>query len=60
MKAKKINKFQLSDNDLLRYNKHILLEEIETDGLEVLKRKHVALIGLGGLGINQHTLIMLY
>ncbi len=50
MKAKKINKFQLSDNDLLRYNKHILLEEIETDGLEVLKRKHVALIGLGGLG----------
>ena len=50
MKAKKINKFQLSNDDLLRYNKHILLEEIQTDGLEILKKKHVAIIGLGGLG----------
>ena len=50
MKAKKTNKSQLSNDDLLRYNKHILLEEIETDGLEILKQKHVAIIGLGGLG----------
>jgi len=50
MKVKKINKTQLSNDDLLRYNKHILLEEIETDGLEILKQKHVAIIGLGGLG----------
>ena len=50
MKAKQINKYKLSNNDLLRYNKHILLEEIETDGLEILKQKHVAIIGLGGLG----------
>ncbi|MBT5644506.1 MAG: HesA/MoeB/ThiF family protein [Gammaproteobacteria bacterium] len=50
MKVKKINKYRLSNSDLLRYNKHILLEEIETDGLEILKQKHVAIIGLGGLG----------
>ena len=50
MKAKQINKYKLSNNDLLRYNKHILLEEIETDGLEILKQKHVVIIGLGGLG----------
>ena len=50
MKAKQIDKYKLSNNDLLRYNKHILLEEIETDGLEILKQKHVAIIGLGGLG----------
>ena len=50
MKVKKTNKLQLSNDDLLRYNKHILLEEIQTDGLEILKQKHVAIIGLGGLG----------
>mgnify|MGYP001159927972 FL=1 len=50
MKVKKRTKLQLSNDDLLRYNKHILLEEIQTDGLEILKQKHVAIIGLGGLG----------
>jgi molybdopterin/thiamine biosynthesis adenylyltransferase len=50
MKVKKTNKLQLSNDDLLRYNKHILLEEIQTDGLEILKQKHAAIIGLGGLG----------
>ena len=50
MKVKKRTRLQLSNDDLLRYNKHILLEEIQTDGLEILKQKHVAIIGLGGLG----------
>lgn len=50
MKAKKTNKLQLSNSDLLRYNKHALLEEIEVDGLVMLSQKHIALIGLGGLG----------
>jgi len=50
MKAKKINKLQLSNDELLRYNKHALLEEIETDGLETLSQKHIAIVGLGGLG----------
>ena len=50
MKAKKINKLQLSNDELLRYNKHALLEEIETDGLETLSQKHIVIVGLGGLG----------
>ena len=35
----------LSDIDLLRYNKHILLDEINEDGQKLLS--HVVLIGLG-------------
>tara|TARA_B100001564_G_scaffold357060_1_gene372509 strand:+ start:2296 stop:3063 length:768 start_codon:yes stop_codon:yes gene_type:complete len=50
MKEKVINKIGLSDSDLLRYNKHILLDEIQIEGIEVLASKHIVLIGLGGLG----------
>ena len=50
MKEKVINKIDLSDSDLLKYNKHILLDEIQLEGIEVLASKHILLIGLGGLG----------
>ena len=50
MKEKVINKISLSDSDLLKYNKHILLDEIQLEGIEVLASKHIVLIGLGGLG----------
>ncbi len=40
----------LSDSDLLRYNKHVLLDEINEIGQKKLLDSHVALIGLGGLG----------
>ncbi len=40
----------LTDEELLRFNKHILLDDIDIDGQELLKVKHVVLIGLGGLG----------
>ena len=50
MKVKKINSPQISDDNLLRYNKHILLEEIDLGGIEALQQKHIAVIGLGGLG----------
>ncbi len=47
----KINKnIQLTDEELLRFNKHILLDEIDITGQALLKDKHVVLIGLGGLG----------
>ena len=47
----KINKISmLSDDNLLRYNKHILLPEIDILGQTSLLEKHVMLIGLGGLG----------
>ena len=50
MKEKLRNKINLSDKDLLAYNKHILLEDIQTEGIEILSTKHIVLIGLGGLG----------
>ena len=50
MKINKNNQSGLSDDDLLRYNKHILLPEIDIDGQHKLLNKHVMLIGLGGLG----------
>ena len=47
----KINKnAQLTDEELIRFNKHILLNDIDVEGQELLKEKHVVLIGLGGLG----------
>ena len=48
MKEKLRNKINLSDEDLLAYNKHILLEDIQTEGIEILSTKHIVLIGLGG------------
>ena len=50
MKNEKKNNISLSDEDLLRYNKHILLDEIGIDGIELLNTKHIAIIGLGGIG----------
>ena len=41
---------QLTDEELLRFNKHILLDDIDIEGQTLLKDKHVVLIGLGGLG----------
>ena len=52
MKEKLRNKINLSDEDLLAYNKHILLEDIQTEGIEILSTKHIVLIGLGGLGCH--------
>ena len=39
MKEKLINKINLSDKNLLAYNKHILLEDIQVEGLEILNSK---------------------
>ena len=40
----------LTDEELLRFNKHILLDDIDVEGQALLKDKHIILIGLGGLG----------
>ena len=50
MKEKITNRIDLTDNDLLKYNKHILLDEIQIEGIELLNTKHIVLIGMGGLG----------
>lgn len=40
----------MNDQQLLRYSRHLLLEEIDVDGQEKLLRSHVLVIGAGGLG----------
>ena len=40
----------MKDSELLRYSRQILLPQIDLAGQEALLRRHVAVIGLGGLG----------
>jgi molybdopterin-synthase adenylyltransferase len=40
----------LTDDQLLRYSRHILLNEIGTDGQDKLLASHALVIGAGGLG----------
>jgi molybdopterin/thiamine biosynthesis adenylyltransferase len=40
----------MTDDDLLRYSRHILLEEMGVEGQERLARSHALVIGAGGLG----------
>ena len=49
MQAKK-TKNDISDRELLRYNRHIVLPEIDINGQLALSSAKVAIIGLGGLG----------
>jgi len=41
---------ELTDEQLLRYSRHIMLPEIEIDGQQRLHDSHALIIGLGGLG----------
>lgn len=40
----------MTDDDLLRYSRHILLEEIGVEGQERLARSRALVVGTGGLG----------
>ncbi|MDH5711786.1 MAG: molybdopterin-synthase adenylyltransferase MoeB [Gammaproteobacteria bacterium] len=40
----------MNDNQLLRYNRHIMLPQIGIEGQQKLHDAHVLIIGLGGLG----------
>ena len=40
----------MNDEQLLRYSRHILLNELGIEGQERLRRAHVLVIGAGGLG----------
>ena len=40
----------MNDQQLLRYSRHILLDEFDTDGQERLLNSHVLIVGMGGLG----------
>ena len=40
----------MNDEQLLRYSRHLLLEDIDVEGQEKLLRAHALVIGAGGLG----------
>ncbi|HEX5683009.1 MAG TPA: ThiF family adenylyltransferase, partial [Ideonella sp.] len=40
----------MTDDDLLRYSRHILLDEIGIEGQARLSTSHALVIGAGGLG----------
>ncbi len=40
----------MNDQELLRYSRHILLDEIGIEGQEKILASHVVVIGAGGLG----------
>jgi molybdopterin-synthase adenylyltransferase len=40
----------MSDDELLRYSRHILLPEVDIAGQEALQQARVLVVGLGGLG----------
>lgn len=40
----------MNDTDLLRYSRHILLNEIGVEGQQRIRQAHVLIIGAGGLG----------
>ncbi|MBU2895171.1 molybdopterin-synthase adenylyltransferase MoeB [Vibrio hepatarius] len=40
----------LSDQEMLRYNRQIMLRDFDFDGQEALKKSRVLVIGIGGLG----------
>jgi adenylyltransferase/sulfurtransferase len=41
---------ELSDQEMLRYNRQIILQGFDFDGQEALKAANVLIVGLGGLG----------
>ena len=41
---------ELSDQEMLRYNRQIILRGFDFDGQEALKDSRVLIVGLGGLG----------
>ena len=41
---------EMNDNQLLRYSRHILLDEIGVEGQQRLLAAHALVIGAGGLG----------
>lgn len=43
-------KIELTDHEMLRYNRQIMLKSVDFDGQEKLKASRVLIVGLGGLG----------
>ena len=41
---------RLTDKELLRYSRHIMLEQVGETGQLTLKQSHIIIVGVGGLG----------
>jgi len=41
---------ELTDQELLRYSRQLLLNEVDFSGQQVLKESHIVIMGVGGLG----------
>lgn len=46
---------ELSDQEMLRYNRQIILRGFDFDGQEALKDSRVLIVGLGGLRLRSLT-----
>lgn len=47
----KIDEASLTDTELLRYSRHIMLDQFDLEGQAKLKAAHVVIVGCGGLGM---------
>ncbi|WP_318400927.1 molybdopterin-synthase adenylyltransferase MoeB [Photobacterium leiognathi] len=50
MTTDNINNVELTDDEMLRYNRQIILRQFDFDGQEALKASSMLVIGAGGLG----------
>ncbi len=44
------NNVELTDDEMLRYNRQIILRQFDFDGQEALKASSMLVLGAGGLG----------
>lgn len=42
----------MNDKQLLRYHRHLVLQDVDVDGQQALLNAHVMVVGLGGLGCS--------
>lgn len=54
----KIDESQLTDAELLRYSRHIMLDQFDLEGQAKLKKAHVVVVGCGGLGMAALPLLV--
>ncbi|WP_318486832.1 molybdopterin-synthase adenylyltransferase MoeB [Photobacterium leiognathi] len=50
MTTDNINNVELTDDEMLRYNRQIILRQFDFDGQEALKASSILVLGAGGLG----------
>lgn len=47
---------ELSDQEMLRYNRQIILRGFDFDGQEALKDSHVLIVGLGASAVQPRSI----